>query len=354
MTAAVDELTPALGHARACRVMGLWRGASLRRQTQANRRTLVGPLPQRAPRPGPPLALDAQERQAVLDTLHSERFADCSPAAVHATLLGEGVCLGSVRTMYRLLAAQGASGERRNQLSHPAYTKPELLATGPNQVWSWDITKLKGPAPWTCFHLYVILDIFSRFVVGWLIAPRESADLAQQLIAETVSRHAIAPGTLTLHADRGAAMRSKPVASLLVDLEVAKSHSRPHVSDDNPFSESQFKTMKYRPEFPDRFGCIEDARAHCQTFFAWYNHEHCHSGIGHMTPHAVHHGLAQAQRATRQATLDAAFAKHPNRFKHLRPVLPPMPTAVWINPPPKESPLTTSAPSTHSTECTLN
>lgn len=297
----------------------------------------MGPPPQRTPRPRPPLALDAQERQAILDTLHSERFVDSAPAAVHATLLGEGVCLGSVRTMYRLLQAQGASGERRNQLSHPAYAKPELLATGPNQVWSWDITKLKGPAKWTCFHLYVILDIFSRFVVGWLIAPHESSELAQQLIADTVSRHAVKPGQLTLHADRGAAMRSKPVASLLLDLEVAKSHSRPHVSDDNPFSESQFKTMKYRSEFPQRFGCIQEARAHCQAFFAWYNEQHCHSGIAHMTPHAVHYGLATAQRAVRQATLDAAFASHPNRFKHKPPQLPVMSCAVWINPPPKET-----------------
>jgi transposase InsO family protein len=246
-------LTPSLGAGAACRVMGLWRGAPARQRAQLHRRTLMGPPAPRTPRPCPPLALDARERQALLDTLNSERFADTAPAAVHATLLGEGAYLGSVRTMYRLLAATGASRERRRQLTHPAYTKPELLATAPNQVWSWDITKLKGPAKWTCFHLYVILDIFSRFVVGWLIAPRECSELAQQLIAETVSRHNVAPGTLTLHADRGAAMRSKPVASLLLDLDVAKSHSRPYVSDDNPYSESQFKTMKYRPEFPDRF-----------------------------------------------------------------------------------------------------
>ncbi len=238
--------------------------------------------------------------------------------------------------MYRVLAITGGNRERRNQLTHPAYTKPELLAIAPNQVWSWDITKLKGPAKWTCFHLYVILDIFSRFVVGWLIAPRECSELAQQLIADTVSRHDVEAGMLTLHADRGAAMRSKPVASLLVDLDVAKSHSRPHVSDDNPYSESQFKTMKYRPEFPQRFGCIEDARAHCQTFFAWYNDQHCHSGIGYMTPHSVHHGHAAAMRVVRQATLDDAFRANPNRFKNKRPQLPPMPTAAWINPPPEE------------------
>jgi len=334
--AAVQELTPALGAGAACRAMGLWRGASARQRARAHRSALVGPPAPRAARACPPLALDGRENQTLLDTLNSERFVDTAPAAVHATLLDEGLYLGSVRTMYRVLAAHGGCRERRNQLTHPLYTKPELLALGPNQVWSWDITKLKGPVKWTCFHLYVILDIFSRYVVGWLIAPRESAELAQQLIADTVSRHAVEPDRLTLHADRGAAMRSKPVASLLLDLHVAKSHSRPHVSDDNPFSESQFKTMKYRPDFPERFGCIEDARAHCQAFFAWYNAVHCHSGIAHMTPYSVHYGLAQAMRVTRQATLDAAFLANPNRFKGKPPQLPPMPTAAWINPPPQE------------------
>ena len=255
---------------------------------------------------------------------------------MHATLLDEGRYLGSVRTMYRLLASTDSARERRRQLTHPPYVKPELLATAPNQVWSWDITKLKGPAKWTCFHLYVILDIFSRQVVGWLIAERESAELAEQLIAETVARHNIAPGTLTLHADRGASMRSKPVAALLVDLDIAKSHSRPHVSDDNPYSESQFKTMKYRPDFPARFGSIADARAHCQRFFAWYNTEHRHSAIGYMTPASVHYGYAQAARATRQAALDAAFRTKPERFKGRRPMPPELPVAVWINPPTTE------------------
>lgn len=334
--AAAEELTPALGAGAACRAMGLWRGVPARQRARSHRRNLVGPPRPRAPRPCPPLALDTQEQQTLLDTLNSERFADTAPAAVHATLLDEGTYVGSVRTMYRLLASTGGNRERRNQLTHPAYTKPELLAIAPNQVWSWDITKLKGPAKWTCFHLYVILDIFSRFVVGWLIAPRECSELAQQLIADTVSRHNVESGRLTLHADRGAAMRSKPVASLLIDLDVAKSHSRPHVSDDNPYSESQFKTMKYRPEFPERFGCIEDARAHCQVFFPWYNDQHCHSGIAYMTPHSVHYGLAAGMRVIRQATLDAAFLANPNRFKNKRPLLPPMPTAAWINPPPEE------------------
>ena len=328
------ELTPALGSAAACRAMGLWRGAPARHHALDRRRTFVGPPVQPRPvRARSPLALSDVERSLVVQALYSERFCDTAPATVHATLLDEGTYLGSVRTMYRLLAANASSTERRRQRSHPAYAKPQLLATAPNQVWSWDITKLKGPAKWTCFHLYVILDIFSRYVVGWLIAPRESAELAQQLIAETVARHDVMPGELTLHADRGTSMRSKPVASLLVDLEVLKSHSRPYTSDDNPYSESQFKTMKYRPDFPERFGCIEDARSHCQTFFAWYNGEHCHGGIAHMTPHSVHYGQAQAMREVRQATLNAAYAATPNRFKGIQPCLKPMPVAAWINPP---------------------
>jgi putative transposase len=346
--AGVHALTPAMGNAAACQAMGLWRGAAARDLDTQRHQAFVGPPP-RTLRPAPPLALDAQERQALLDTLNSERFCETAPAAVYATLLDEGRYLGSVRTMYRVLASNGSSIERRKQLTHPAYTKPELLALGPNQVWSWDITKLKGPVKWTCFHLYVILDIFSRYVVGWLIAPRESAELAKQLIAETVSRHAIQPGALTLHADRGAAMRSKPVASLLVDLDVTKSHSRPYVSDDNPYSESQFKTMKYRPDFPARFGSLEDARAHCQTFFAWYNDQHRHSGIGHMTPHSVHYGLAQAMHLERQAALDTAFLTHPKRFKGRRPQLAPLPIAAWINPPPQEQ-----QPASETELCTVN
>jgi putative transposase len=334
--AAVHELTPALGAGAACAALDLPRGVPARQRAQARRAGLVGPRPQRKPRARPPLSLDDQENALLLDTLNSKRFADTAPAAVHATLLDEGCYLGSVRTMYRLLALHGGSLERRNQLTHPAYVKPELLAIAPNQVWSWDITKLKGPAKWTCFHLYVILDIFSRHVVGWLIAERERADLAEQLIADSVSRHDVERGMLTLHADRGAAMRSKPVAAVLVDLDIAKSHSRPHVSDDNPYSESQFKTMKYRPDFPARFGCIEDARAHCQAFFAWYNTQHRHSGIGYMTPQAVHYGHAQALRDARQTALDAAFRACPKRFKGRRPQPHALPTAAWINPPPSE------------------
>lgn len=333
----VQELTPALGNAAACRAMGVWRGAPARHAQRKHRLTFVGPPPSPKPaRPVSPLALSETERTQLLEILYSERFADMAPAAVHATLLDEGIYLASVRTMYRVLKAYAGTTERRRQRNHPVYTKPELLALAPNQVWSWDITKLKGPFKWTCFHLYVILDIFSRYVVGWMIAPRESAELAQQLIAETVARHDVLPGMLTLHADRGTSMRSKPVASLLVDLDVTKSHSRPYTSDDNPFSESQFKTMKYRPDFPERFGSLEDARAHCQAFFNWYNNQHRHSGIGYMTPHSVHYGQAQALLATRQAALDAAFSATPNRFKGIRPCQKPLPTAVWINPPIEE------------------
>ena len=337
MMASVQELAPTLGVGAACRVIGLWRGAPARQRAIEHRAAFVGPRRARAARPRPPLALDTLEKQTLLNTLNSERFVDTAPAAVHATLLDEGRYLGSVRTMYRLLALDGGCRERRNQLVHPAYAKPELLALAPNQVWSWDITKLKGPVKWSCFHLYVIMDIFSRHVVGWLIADRENAQLAEQLIADTVSRHDVEPGMLTLHADRGTSMRSKPVAALLVDLDVAKSHSRPYVSDDNPFSEAQFKTMKYRPDFPARFGCLADARAFCQEFFAWYNTVHRHSGIGYMTPHSVHYGTAQAIHATRQATLNDAFLAHPSRFKGNKPQPHSLPTEVWINPPPKDS-----------------
>jgi transposase InsO family protein len=335
--AGVLELTPVVGNAAACRALGLWRGAPARGHARARRAAaLAGPPTSRPASPQPPLALTPGERQALLDTLNSERFVDTAPAAVHATLLDEGCYLGSVRTMYRLLAADGGCRERRALRRHATYSKPELLATTPNQVWSWDITKLKGPAKWAVFHLYVILDIFSRHVVGWMIAPRESAELAEQLIAETVARHDIQPGRLTLHADRGASMRSKPVAALLVDLDIVKSHSRPHVSDDNPFSEAQFKTMKYRPDFPPRFGSIEDARAHCQAFFGWYNTIHRHSGIAYMTPHSVHYGQADALHVMRQATLDAAFSNNPNRFKGKNPRPHALPDAVWINPPAEE------------------
>jgi putative transposase len=279
-------------------------------------------------------ALAATERQTVLDLLHSPRFCDVSPAETYATLLDEGRYLASERTMYRLLAADGETGERRNQRVHPAYSKPELLATAPNQVWSWDITKLLGPAKWTYYYLYVILDIFSRYVVGWMVAYREQAVLAERLIAETAAKQQIPPAQLTLHADRGTSMTSKPVACMLADLGITKTHSRPHVSDDNPYSESQFKTLKYRPGFPSRFTSLEEARAFCQEFFPWYNTQHRHAGIGLLTPEAVHYGRAARLHAARRQVLAAAYALHPERFVSRAPEPPALPTAAWINPPP--------------------
>lgn len=337
MIEAFETLRSGLAVSPACQALGVPRATVYR--ARARRRGIV--VRARISRPRSPLALLPAERERLLAVLNSERFADLAPAAIYATLLDEGCYLASVRTMYRVLAQEGQSLERRNQRVHPAYEKPELLATRPNAVWSWDITKLKGPVRWSVYHLYVILDIFSRYVVGWMVALREAAELAEQLIADTLEKQQIAPGTLTLHADRGTSMRSKPVAALLIDLEVARTHSRPHVSDDNPYSESQFKTLKYRPEFPERFGSLEGARAHCQRFFHWYNHEHRHSGIGLMTPHAVHYGIANALNEKRAQTLQIAYAAQPLRFKGRVPQPPALPTAAWINPPKKE--VTTTA-----------
>ncbi len=273
------------------------------------------------------------ERTAVLGILHEPRFVDLAPAQVYANLLDDGQYVCSERTMYRILEANQEVRERRDQLRHPSYTAPQLLATAPNQLWSWDITKLHGPTKWTYFHLYVIMDVFSRYVVGWMVAHRESASLAEKLIRDTCVRQGIVPGQLTIHADRGSSMTSKPVALLLAELGVIKSHSRPYISDDNPFSESQFKTMKYRPQFPDRFGSMVDARSFCQTFFAWYNTQHHHSGIGLLTPYDVHHGLADQRIADRARVLAKAYAAHPERFVGGLPQPPARPTEVWINPP---------------------
>ena len=325
---AVDTAAPAMGIAPACVVLGLPRATLYRR-----RRPSAGA---RAPRPAPPRALDPVERQAVLETLHSERFLDQAPAQVHATLLDEGTYLCSPRTMYRLLDGAGEIKDRRDQVRRRHFAAPELLATRPNEVWSWDITKLLGPVKWTYFYLYVILDIFSRYVVGWMLAPRESAALAERLIAETCAKQAIEPGQLTVHADRGAAMTSKPVALLLADLGVVKTHSRPQVSNDNPFSEAQFKTLKYCPAFPERFGSLEDGRAFCHDFFGWYNTEHHHSGLGFLTPAVVHDGLAARVHAQRTQVLAAAFAAHPERFVKGVPHPADLPQAVWINPPAKK------------------
>ncbi len=291
--------------------------------------------PQRAaqPRPRPPLALSAAEEQTVIDVLHSQRFMDVAAPEVYATLLDETVYHCSARTMYRVLARHDELHERRRQLVRPAAVKPELLATAPNQVWSWDITKLIGPVKWTYFYLYVLLDIFSRYVVGWLIAERESAALARRLIAQSCVQHGIERGQLTVHSDRGASMTSKLVAQLLADLGITKTHSRPYTSNDNPFSEALFKTTKYRPEFPERFGSLPDALAFGRVFFPWYNSEHRHSGIGFLTPEMVHYGQSTAVLQVRAATLAGAFALHPERFKGRQPQPPRLLPAVWINPP---------------------
>ncbi len=267
------------------------------------------------PRPEPPLKLSPPERHAVHQQLVSDRFIDQAPASVFASLLDEGTYLCSERTMYRILDEQQEVRERRNQLRHPSYSKPELLATAPNQVWSWDITKLKGPVTWSYFYLYVILDIFSRYVVGWMVADREASALAKKLIGQSCEKQHIGRDQLILHADRGSSMKSKLVANLLADLSITKTHSRPHVSDDNPYSEAHFKTLKYRPEFPKRFGSIQDAKQFCRTFFGWYNCEHKHSGIAMLTPETVHYGRSEAVLEKRQVALNNAFELNPKRFK---------------------------------------
>lgn len=294
------------------------------------RAPLLGPVPKR---PAPPRALSPAESDGVLTMLNAPRFIDLAPRAVYATLLEENAYLCSVRTMYRILAANGAVRERRNQLQRPVYAAPELLATAPRQVWSWDITKLRGPAKWTYYYLYCIIDIFSRYVVGWVVATEESSAIAKHLIATAIEREGVDPNQLTLHADRGPSMTSKPVALLLSDLGVLKSHSRPYISDDNPFSEAHFKTLKYRPDFPERFGSLQHARAHCLDFFDWYHHEHRHSGIALLTPHDVHHGLAQQRTRQRAIVLSGAYHRHPERFPNGVPIPQQPPQAVWINPP---------------------
>jgi len=324
---AVEVLAPDVGTKSACRAFGISRAGLYRRRVISAAPRLV------KKRSAPPRALSEPEKQDVLETLHSERFQDMAPHEVYATLLDEERYLCSIRTMYRILEENVEVKERRNQLRHPDYKKPELLATGPNQVWSWDITKLLGPVKWSYFHLYVILDIFSRYVVGWMVAPCESAVLAKQLIEETCIKQNIQKGQLTIHADRGSSMKSKPVAFLMADLGITKTHSRPHTSDDNPFSEAQFKTLKYRPDFPDRFGCIEDARQFCREFFPWYNNEHKHTGINLLSPTDVHHGEAESIIASRQIVLNTAYALHPERFVRKMPEHKPMQQAVWINPP---------------------
>ena len=329
MMAAASALPSGSGLTSAvCSALSLSR-ASVHRHRSA----LTAPPRAGKPRPPSARALPENERDQVLAQLRAPRFADQTPTEVFATLLDEGTYLCSIRTMYRILAAQGEVAERRRQRTHPVYQKPELLAEAPNQVWSWDITKLKGPVKWSYFYLYVILDIFSRRVVGWRVEHAESAAQFKELFIDAMEKHAVPRDQLTLHADRGGPMKAKTTALMLVDLGVLKSHSRPHTSNDNPFSEANFKTLKYQPEFPKNFATIEQARAFCRRFFAWYNQDHHHAGIGLMTPDQIHFGQAEAVYAVRQATLDAAYMTTPERFVRKPPKPPKIPTAVWINPP---------------------
>jgi putative transposase len=286
-----------------------------------------------APRCSPANKLTDAELDELLDLLHSEAFVDLAPAQVWAVLLDAGTYIASISTMYRVLRAHDEVRERRRQATHPPRVRPELVATGPGQVWSWDITKLKGPSKGVYYDLYVIIDIFSRYVVGWMVAPTETAELAKGFIAATIAAQGITAEVLTIHADRGTSMTSKPVAALLAELGVTRTHSRPHVSNDNPYSEAAFKTLKYCPAFPERFGSIEDARAFCAEFFAYYNHHHRHSGIALHTPASLHFGTAADAQAARADVLEAAYAANPRRFCKRKPRLPKMPTVAWINKP---------------------
>ena len=319
-------IEPLLGTRTACRAVGRARASHYRRRYETTPH-------RRQPRPAPPNKLTPAEVATILDALRSPRFVDCAPAQVLYTLLDEGVYLASESTYYRLLRAHGEVRERRRQATHPAKVKPELIATAPNIVWSWDITKLKGPRRGEYYDLYLVLDIFSRYVVAWCVAPAESGELARELIANAVTRHQVPPGQLTVHADRGSSMTANPVVELLAFLGIGRSHSRPHVSNDNPYSESQFKTLKYSPAFPERFGSIHDARAFCERFLTRYNDDHRHSGIAYHTPASVHFGTAAAVRARRRETLDTAYAANPARFRHRRPEPPQLPAIAWINQP---------------------
>ena len=322
---AAQELARHVGVAPACRGLGVSRATFYRRRRPSSGR--------QQPRPTPARALSTAERDRVADQLYSERFVDRSPAEVVATLLDEDKYLCSERTMYRILAERRPVRERRNQLRHPEYKKPELVATAPGQVWSWDITKLLGPKPWTYYYLYVLLDIFSRYAVGWMVADRENSALAGRLIEESCEKEGVRPQVLTLHSDRGAPMTSKCTAQLLADLGITRSLSRPRVSDDNPFSESQFKTLKYHPGFPGRFADQVVATAFCRSFFPWYNLAHRHGGIAMLTPADVHFGRADEMLANRRRVMEAARDAHPERFVRGLPVVTSLSDAVWINPP---------------------
>ena len=322
---AADELAKHVGVKPACAALEVSRSTLYRRR---------GPSTgQQQPRPTPARALSETERGEIFDTLCSERFVDRSPAEVVATLLDEEVYLCSERTMYRVLASEVPVQERRAQRTHPEYKKPELMATAPNQVWSWDITRLLGPKKWSYYYLYVIMDIYSRYVVGWMVADRENSALAGRLIQQSCLKHGVQPRVLTLHSDRGAPMTSQCTAQLLADLGVTRSLSRPQVSDDNPFSEAQFKTLKYHPSFPGRFEDQGQAKTFCRSFFRWYNAEHRHGGISMLTPEQVHFGNADQVIAGRKSVLREAWAAHPERFVRGVPKPKPLPEAVFINPP---------------------
>jgi putative transposase len=318
------SLAQDIGIKNACKNLGIPRASFYRHFNSADK-------PKQAR--SAPLALTESERSTILSILNSERFVDKSPHEIYAILLDEGKYYCSISTMYRILRKEQAVCERRKQRSKGNYVKPELLAVQPNQVWSWDISKLKASVKWSYFYLYVILDIFSRYVVGWMVADRESSTLAKSLIHTTCQRQKIQKNQLTLHADRGSSMKSKPVAFLLSDLGITKTHNRPYTSNDNPYSESQFKTLKYCPKFPQRFGCIQDAKVFCRQFFKWYNNEHRHSGINFLTPSMVHHGCAENVLAERNTILQSAFDLHPSRFKYKKPSAGFLPKAAWINKP---------------------
>jgi putative transposase len=325
---ALEDLTPTIGRARACAAVGVNRATWYRR----NRLSPAPPRPVRE-RKRHPRALTADEREEVVATLNSPRFVDTAPAQIWATLLDEGVHLCSESTMYRILRERGEVRERRRQATHPPRVKPELVAHAPNTVWSWDVTKLRGPDRRVFFCLYTMIDIYSRYTVGWMVADREHEELARQFVTETVGRQEANADRLTIHADRGAIQTAKSVAELMADLGVSRSHSRPKTSNDNPYSESQYKTLKYRPDYPTRFASIGHAREWSAEFFDWYHHDHRHSGIGYHTPYDMHHGLAELVRETRAGTLADAYRDHPERFVHGHPEPPRIPTHAWINKP---------------------
>ena len=350
MIQTAEELAASQGVVAACAALAVPRSTLYRARPAPTVSEVATPPAEPAARPAPPRALSPVEQEQIRELLNSERFQDLAPREIYAELLDEERYLCSISTMYRILAQHAEVRERRNQWRHPAYHKPELLATGPNQVWSWDITKLRGPSKGVYYYLYVIIDIYSRYVVGWLIADVEAAELAEQLIAETCAKQGVQRAQLTIHADNGSPMIAKTVAILLADLGVAKSHSRPHVSNDNPYSEAQFKTLKYRPDYPDRFGSVADARQWGRGFFAWYNDQHHHTGLALLTPATVHTGRAEIVRQQRQVVLQQAYQAHPERFVRGRPQPTKLPEAVWINPPPNPTDLSAPAPQTATAE----